>query len=113
LVNAGTDLTIVDREYSRTPLHTAVCCRRFCHVRKLVQLGAPINTEDFREESPLITALKMNNTEIVKFLLSSGATYQSAFSPKFNLSKTQQKPVQNYQTALQEAMKKARHSVLV
>jgi ankyrin repeat protein len=76
LVNAGANMTITENDYRRTPLHSAICCRRVCHARKFIQLGSPINTADSREETPLITALKMNNQELSKLLLTVGATFQ-------------------------------------
>lgn len=112
LVNAGASMTIVDKEHSRTPLHASVYSRRLCHVRKFVQLGSPINIADGKEETPLISALRTNNVEIAQFLLSSGATYQAAFSAKLNLTKSQQKPVTAYQNMLQDCMKKARQLVI-
>lgn len=70
-------MTITENESTRTPLHIAIYSRRFCHVRKLIQLGSPVNTIDARAESPLITALKMNNVDLAKFLLQAGASYQT------------------------------------
>jgi ankyrin repeat protein len=77
LVNAGASMTFIENEFSRTPLHVAIYSRRFCRVRKFVQLGSPINTTDSRGESPLITALKINNVEVARFLLQTGASYQT------------------------------------
>ncbi|KAI6227430.1 Chromo domain-containing protein [Aphelenchoides fujianensis] len=111
LVNAGAQLDVRESAYQRTPLHVAVCARRTCHVRKLIELGSPVNTADGKGESTLITSLRQNALETSKLLLCSGATFQPAFTHP-SLSRAQQKPALNFHECLQKALVKVRVRVL-
>ncbi|KAK2706489.1 hypothetical protein QYM36_016505 [Artemia franciscana] len=59
--------------WGQTPLHIAVRNGRIDLCDLLISYGATVDGMNLKNETPLVTAIKANNPEMVKYLLESGA----------------------------------------
>lgn len=60
-------------EFSRSLLHCAVIGSDPAIVKKLLELGYPVDSQDYDEETPLHLAARMGNSDIVQILVGHGA----------------------------------------
>lgn len=79
LYHAGSDLNQRIRE--KTPLCFAVLDNRADNVRKLIQLGAELDSED-SVSNPLLTAISKNNEEIAGLLIDAGIDLTVQYSTR-------------------------------
>uniref|UniRef100_A0A914Y910 Ankyrin repeat protein n=1 Tax=Panagrolaimus superbus TaxID=310955 RepID=A0A914Y910_9BILA len=80
LVQKKADLSLTDKENSRTPLHTAIVLRHTCLAKMFIQLGSPVNTMDSKKFSPLISAMNTRDANLVKMLLNAGANVEKGIT---------------------------------
>ncbi|CAL1530491.1 unnamed protein product [Lymnaea stagnalis] len=70
------DMNIKAKSELHTPLIDAMLAEKFHIVDILSQTpGIDLNTTNFRKETPLIIAVRMNNARLVRMLLGAGADY--------------------------------------
>ncbi len=71
LAEDSTLIATVD-ENGQTPLHLATGTGNPNIIRLLLDLGAPLETRDNREVTPLVSAISHNDSLITRFLLDRG-----------------------------------------
>lgn len=69
LYNAGSDISRVENE--KLPITYAVMKEKVDNVKKLIELGAELNSEE-SVGNPLIMAMAVNNAQIAKMLINAG-----------------------------------------
>lgn len=73
LIASGADINAKDQRYGITALQVAVAGRNTSTVKLLIAKGADIHSKNKTGETPLATALRMNNTPIAELLRELGA----------------------------------------
>uniref|UniRef100_A0A915CY25 Chromo domain-containing protein n=1 Tax=Ditylenchus dipsaci TaxID=166011 RepID=A0A915CY25_9BILA len=111
LVANGARMDAKDTTNGQIPLHVAIANRRLCHVRKLLALRSPVNTSDYSDQPPIVTAFNCSDAEFIVALLNAGATFQPAFRAKPATNKHLLKRVLSHQTRLQTSFDKARQTI--
>lgn len=77
IVGSGGDILLNSIKKDWTPLCWAIAKRRLDNVKKLIELGADVNSSE-PSRSPVLLSIKDHNTEILEMLIAAGAdiTYQ-------------------------------------
>jgi ankyrin repeat protein len=73
LLNAGVEPNARGWFSKRTALHTAFCMKRYDMARRLLNLGADPNGQDYAGHAPLHAAAYDNEVAIAQYLLENGA----------------------------------------
>ena len=77
IANAGGDVNCTVGEYEITPMFDAIVAKKIDNVRKLIELGAEIDS-DVSATSPVLASIGDHYTDILQLLIDAGAdiTYQ-------------------------------------
>ncbi|KAI1728702.1 M-phase phosphoprotein 8-like isoform X1 [Ditylenchus destructor] len=111
MVTNGARMDAIETSSGQIPLHAAIANRRICHVKKLLALRSPVNTPDYSDQPPIVTAFNCSDAEFINALLNAGATFQPAFRNKPSTNKHLLKKVISHQARLQSAFDKARNTI--
>ncbi|KAI1721849.1 M-phase phosphoprotein 8-like isoform X1 [Ditylenchus destructor] len=111
MVTNGARMDAIETSSGQIPLHAAIANRRICHVKKLLALRSPVNTPDYSDQPPIVTAFNCSDAEFINALLNAGATFQPAFRNKPSMNKHLLKKVISHQSRLQSAFDKARNTI--